>query len=90
MNETIRVIGVLDNVLAGKNWLVGDKCSYADLAFVTWAFIAKGVLVQVGKADVLEKNANYSRWLAAMQARDSIKDVTETMAKERAAHGLPP
>ncbi|KAH0605981.1 uncharacterized protein H6S33_004438 [Morchella sextelata] len=34
--EIDRVLGVLEGVLAGKEYLVGDKCSYADLAFVPW------------------------------------------------------
>lgn len=31
-----RVTMVLNNVLEGKEYLVGDKCTYADLSFVTW------------------------------------------------------
>ena len=34
--ETIRVIGVLDSVLAQREWLVGGKCSVADMSFITW------------------------------------------------------
>ena len=33
--EIVRVFGVLDSVLAKQPWLVGDKCSVADLSFVT-------------------------------------------------------
>ena len=35
-NELKRVVGVLDPVLKGNEWLVGDKCTYADLVFVMW------------------------------------------------------
>lgn len=35
-NEAKRVLGVLEHSLNGKQWLVGDKCTYADLSFVTW------------------------------------------------------
>jgi glutathione S-transferase len=35
VKEVERVIGVLNSVLEGKNWLVGDKCTYADLVFIT-------------------------------------------------------
>lgn len=31
-----RVLGVLDGWLATRKWLVGDKMTYADLAFVPW------------------------------------------------------
>lgn len=88
--ETIRVIEVLDRSLSGRQWLVGEKCTYADLSFVTWAHVAKGLLNQLGKAETLEKAGNYSQWLAQMEQRDSVKEVLEIMAKERAAHGLPP
>ena len=33
--EIIRVLGVLERVLSARRWLVGDKCSVADLSFVT-------------------------------------------------------
>ena len=35
-NEIKRVTGVLERVLEGKEWLVGGKCTYADLAFIPW------------------------------------------------------
>ncbi|KAI0891635.1 hypothetical protein F4806DRAFT_500815 [Annulohypoxylon nitens] len=35
-NEVKRVAGVLDGVLAKSTWLVGDKCTYADLTFTMW------------------------------------------------------
>ena len=46
VTESIRVLGVLETALKAdeeggkpKDWLVGGKCSYADLAFVpyTWS-----------------------------------------------------
>ena len=39
-NEAVRVFGVLDGILAQRpadaRWLVGGKCTVADLAFVQW------------------------------------------------------
>jgi glutathione S-transferase len=37
-NEIKRVLGVIDAHLkkTGTEYLVGDKCTYADLAFVPW------------------------------------------------------
>lgn len=35
-NEVIRILGVLNTALEGKTWLVGDKCTFADLAFMPW------------------------------------------------------
>ncbi|KAF2728067.1 glutathione S-transferase [Polyplosphaeria fusca] len=34
--EVQRILGVLEGLLSGKQWLVGDKMTYADLSFVTW------------------------------------------------------
>ena len=36
IKEIKRVSGVLDRALGGKEWLVGGKFSFADLAFVPW------------------------------------------------------
>jgi len=36
VKEIKRVTMVLNNALEGKEYLVGDKCTYADLSFVTW------------------------------------------------------
>ena len=33
--EILRVLGVLESVLSTKEWLVGNKCSVADLSFIT-------------------------------------------------------
>ncbi|OBZ71250.1 Glutathione S-transferase 2 [Grifola frondosa] len=35
-NEINRVLGVLDGVLSKQQWLVGNKCTVADLSFITW------------------------------------------------------
>ena len=32
--ETLRVIGVLDGVLQKQEWLVGGKCTIADISFI--------------------------------------------------------
>ena len=34
--EIVRILGVLESVLSKHRWLVGDKCSVADLSFVTY------------------------------------------------------
>lgn len=89
LNEIDRVTGVLDVALKGKDWLVGDKCTYADLSFVTWAEVGNGLLAQFGKLDILEKYPNYKRWMAAMNQREVVKKVHERVAAGRKAAGLP-
>lgn len=88
--ETERVIGVLDGWLQSRKWLVGDKCTFADLSFVTWSHIAEGVFSQFGKSDVLDKYPRYSNWCKAMNDRASVKEAVARIAAGRAEHGLPP
>ena len=38
--ETIRVLGVLESVLSKQDWLVGGKCTIADLSFITYAAVS--------------------------------------------------
>ncbi|KAF2022713.1 glutathione S-transferase [Setomelanomma holmii] len=35
-NETRRILSVLEGLLEGKDWLVGDKITFADLAFLPY------------------------------------------------------
>lgn len=93
VNEVIRVIGVLDKAIETNNtgWLVGDKCTYADLSFVTWTSVAEGLLRELNKLDGLEtRYPRYTEWLTKMEERESVKKIRERMARGRAEHGLPP
>ncbi|EJT97671.1 glutathione S-transferase C-terminal-like protein [Dacryopinax primogenitus] len=38
--ETERVLSVLDTVLTGQKWLVGDKMTIADISFIPWNDLA--------------------------------------------------
>ena len=89
VNEIDRVMGVLDIALKDRDWLVGDKCTYADLSFVTWAEVGKGLLAQLNKLDILDKYPNHNRWMAAMNQREVVKKVHERVAAGRKAAGLP-
>lgn len=90
VNEMERVIGVIDRALQHSDWLVGDKCSYADLSFVTWAEVGKGIFIQLNKADIYDKYPNYVKWADALKQRASVSSALEHIAAERKAHGLPP
>lgn len=88
VDEIERVTGVLDTALQGKDWLVGDKCTYADLSFITWAGVGKGLLVQLSKHDVLQKFPNYQKWIERMDERPVVKEINQKIAEGRKAHGL--
>ena len=75
-------MGVLNTALAGKEWLVGNKCTYADLAFVTWGSMAP-FLFGEEKVDVAGKYPNYNSWIERIMARPAVKAAFE----EKAAAG---
>lgn len=73
VQEIRRVSGVLDKILAGGDWLVGNRISYADLAFVSWYNAAKGMLSNEGYDE--NEFPNMSAWLARMNSRPVVRDL---------------
>lgn len=78
--EMGRVTSVLEKALDGKDWLVGDKCTYADLAFVPWQRIAG----MIGGENFYDKYPKVKAWLDRMQDRPSVKkiDIDQAAAKK--------
>ncbi|KAL9107857.1 MAG: hypothetical protein Q9227_007275 [Pyrenula ochraceoflavens] len=89
-NEMERIFGVLDSSLEHSDWLVGDKCTFADLSFATWSHISKGLMQELGRSASMEKFPRYNRWLKTIEEMEPVKECLEEIATERAAHGLPP
>jgi len=90
-NEIERVIAVLDLGLErnGTGWLVGDKCTFADLSFVTWNLVGEGLLKELDKLQDLEiKYPRYVAWMSALCKRGDVGRIRDQMAKGRAEHGL--
>ncbi|KAM5341680.1 hypothetical protein ACJ41O_014711 [Fusarium nematophilum] len=73
VNEVLRVNGVLESVLSKRDWLVGDRCSYADLSFVAWQRWAPEL---VGK-DLYEKFPHVGAWWRRMGERSTVQKVLE-------------
>ncbi|OKL57246.1 hypothetical protein UA08_07622 [Talaromyces atroroseus] len=95
VDEILRVIGVIElqlgkNVAAsnGSTWLVGDKYTYADLSFKTWASVGYGLMKELGKLEELDKFPKYNRWIADLNEIEGVKKIEEIMHKGRIAHGL--
>jgi glutathione S-transferase len=83
VKEVNRVSGMLDGYLALQEkehvgspgydgpWLVGNKLSYADLAFISWQRILPLVME---KDEYDENNFSYlKKWLDNMSSRESVK-----------------
>lgn len=70
--EIRRVTGVLDGALAGKEWLVGDKCTYADLSFVAWQ---RAVVPGLLGPETYDAFPNVKAWLDRLLARETAKKI---------------
>lgn len=57
-----RILGVLDGALEGKTWLVGDKCSYADLSFFMWNIVLPLSMLYPAGQTPLSKYPNVLAW----------------------------
>ena len=72
VNESARLLGVLDKHLEGRQWIMGDAYSIADIATFPWirnliGFYEAGELVQ------FERFANLRRVLDAFLARPAVQ-----------------
>ena len=84
-----RILTVLDNCLTGKQWLVGNKCTFADLAFVTWNDRVD-MLCGAPGSQPLKEFPNVENWHNRMIARDSFKKAMHRREKLMDEQGLMP
>ncbi|KAM0421315.1 hypothetical protein ACHAPT_010845 [Fusarium lateritium] len=77
LEQIVRVFEVLDNILKDKEYLVGDKLTYADLAFVSWdRTVLTGPFfgnVLWEKYEVREKYPNFLAWHERVSSRPAVK-----------------
>lgn len=70
--EVKRLLGVMDGVLAGKHWFLGDDYTIADIAMLGWVRAIR----EVYQADELvgfDDFANVKAWLARGLARPAVQ-----------------
>ncbi|KAM0441259.1 hypothetical protein ACHAPT_000566 [Fusarium lateritium] len=77
VKEIHRVNGVLERALGDKEWLVGDKCTYADLSFVAWQRWAP----RFGGQDIYDKFPTVGAWMKRMEARPTVQKIYEDQDK---------
>lgn len=73
---------MLDRALAGRDWLVGQKCTYADLAFVMWNTNIEHVLKDRPEGPErwdIAKYPNFKRWQEEILGRESLKRVLSVL-----------
>nr|XP_036588277.1 URE2 protein [Colletotrichum truncatum]KAF6799650.1 URE2 protein [Colletotrichum truncatum] len=83
--QTVRVLHVLDFVLKGKKYLVGDKATYADIAFMSWDYVARLLLGEAWneKYAINSKYPDYAAWVERIRARPAVAKMVEVMESER-------
>ncbi|OTA68823.1 glutathione transferase [Hypoxylon sp. EC38] len=79
-NEIRRVMGVVEGHLSGRQWLVGDKMTCADLAWVPWTLFGDILLSQSGHA-LLRDYPNVEAWYERIASRPSWKKVMEMRSR---------
>ncbi|THG95280.1 hypothetical protein EW026_g6344 [Hermanssonia centrifuga] len=73
--ETIRVLGVLESVLSKDEWLVGGKCTIADLSFIQWNDIVDRALEGYENFNFEKDFPAVFAWHSKMKARDAFKTI---------------
>jgi glutathione S-transferase len=83
-NEIKRVSFVIDTQLkrAGTKYLVGDKLTYADLAFIPWykMVLTTGI---VPDWDYAKDYPAFAEWINPLLARESVKKVYDQKEFQR-------
>lgn len=83
--------GVIDAHLAktGKPYLVGDKCTFADLMFVSWNhIIVMPTIMGEGAAEEFEKTVPHAwAWRQKLEGRDSVKATYAEIERLQAESG---
>ncbi|KAL6722033.1 Transcriptional regulator ure2 [Lecanora helva] len=71
-----RVLKVLDDELADKDWLVGNKCSAADLSFVPF-HSRIGFIMKEDAPHMETEYQHVNSWYKRMMQREAVKKVLE-------------
>lgn len=86
-DQVKRVFYVLDKALEGKQWLVGNKCTIADLSFVTWDLMLPFIFGDDTGSLELEKNyPNYFAWNKRLMERSAVKKIAKDKTEATAVH----
>ncbi|KAH7408092.1 glutathione S-transferase [Phaeosphaeria sp. MPI-PUGE-AT-0046c] len=78
-NELKRILGVLEGALEGKQWLVGDRITFADLSFAPWNDRIDALLA-CKPNEKFEGFPNVQAWHGRMTSRSAWKAIMEKRA----------
>lgn len=76
-NEVKRVVGVIDAHLKKQQtkYVVGDRITYADLAFTVWFDMIHNWLLTSADFDYKTEHPTYAAWIDGLLSRESVKTV---------------
>lgn len=83
-NEVKRVSSVMDRALADREWLVGNKLSYADLSFVPWFLLVPAYTKP--DLDLSKEYPKLGAWLEKMKARPAVQKIVKDRENAMATH----
>lgn len=87
--EVCAVLDELNSHLANSAWLVGDKCTFADLSFLPWGSqVDTSFATSVG-GNPLALWPHFQQWQSKMKERASWKEVTAIRSNIMGQAGLP-
>ncbi|KAL4791653.1 glutathione transferase [Aspergillus venezuelensis] len=85
--EIHRILSVLNGVLEGKPWLVGDKMTFADLAFLPW-HERIDQLLSIPRDEALGQYPNVLAWHTRMRTLETWRDCEAERARLMCEQGL--
>ncbi|SPJ92458.1 related to theta class glutathione S-transferase [Fusarium torulosum] len=84
--EVRRVSAVLDAHLANHQYLVGEKCTYADIAWIPWQVVAASLVGE--ELDLAKEFPHLQAWLDRLTSRPAVKKVLDERAERMAKRGV--
>jgi glutathione S-transferase len=84
IDEIRRVSGVVNTHLETREWLVGHKCSYADIAFLPWFDLVSRNLKD--HVDIYQEFPRIGDWLSKIKSRPAVSKTLATWAEARETH----
>ncbi|KAI0594970.1 URE2 protein [Biscogniauxia sp. FL1348] len=70
--QMLRVFSVLDKILEGREYLVGDKLTYADLSFAPWDNYILEIQKDFEIAEKVKEYPNFLAWYKRIQANPAV------------------
>ena len=83
-----RILRILEGALTGREWLVGDKCTIADLAFFMWHVVLPLSMCCEPGTTPLKAYPSVLAWHERMAIRDSAKKVVAIRQKMMDGEGM--